>query len=569
MGELILNDILVIVIIAIPVVLIAHRLNLPPIVGFLLTGIIIGPEGIGFVRDAQRIELLAEVGVALLLFHIGLEFSVSNLRGLKRIVLGGGLLQVSFTIIAGTFFGVLLGWHLTRSIFFGCAAALSSTAITLSFLSHRRRLDSPAGRITTGILILQDLAIVPMLVFLPLIAATDLSAELNWTLLLPFLKIILVFGVLWIFYYYVLDLLLHQVARVGSKELFVIILIGMAIGFAWFTKQLGLSFALGAFLGGLMISATPFRFHALSEIAPFRALVSGVFFVSVGMLISPSFVINHLGQVTAIVLFIVVAKTLLTTASIMIFRYPLTIALVVGMLLGQMGEFSFVLMQAGFKSGIIKSELFNLLIAASGLSIVIAPIMMELSAYVCVIKDKFFSRLPQESPRAEPFQEPGSEELENHAIICGFGPLGETIGQLLEKSGMHYVVLELNPMTAKKLISAKKKAYVGDGASAELLSHSRIEKAKMLAIAVPDYINGLAIVRQARRLNSQITIVARSRYRDQVSDFYEVGADIVICEELEAGIEMGRHVLLQLGVEEETANQFISEIRSFGSADFF
>ncbi len=569
MGELILNDILIIVIVAIPIVLIAHRLNLPPIVGFLLTGIIIGPEGIGFIKEVQRIELLAEVGVAFLLFHVGLEFSVSNLRGLKRIALGGGLVQVLLTIIAGTFFGLVLGWHLERSIFFGCAASLSSTAITLSFLSHRRRLDSPAGRITTGILILQDLAIVPMLVFLPLIAATDLSQEFNWTLLVPFLKLLLVFGVLWFVYYYVLEVLLHQVAYVGSKELFVIILVGMAIGFAWFTQHLGLSFALGAFLGGLMISASPFRFHALSEIAPFRALVSGIFFVSVGMLISPSFVIAHLGQVTAIVLFIVLAKTLLATGSVMIFGYPITIALVVGMLLGQMGEFSFVLMQVGFKTGLIKSDLFNILIAASGLSIVIAPIMMELSNYVCVIKDKLFSSPEQKSPRAECPSKPEIDELENHAIICGFGPLGETIGQMLEKSNMHYVVLELNPMTAKRLISAKKRAYIGDGASAELLSHSKIEKAKMLAIAVPDYVNGLAIVRQARRLNPQISIVARSRYRDQVSDFYEVGADIVICEELEAGIEMGRHVLLQLGVEQNIAEEFINEIRSFGSADFF
>jgi CPA2 family monovalent cation:H+ antiporter-2 len=566
MGELVLRDVLIIFAVAIPIVLVAHRLNLPSIVGFLLTGIVIGPEGLGFISDPQRIELLAEVGVALLLFHIGLEFSTSNLKGMKRIMLGCGLVQVLSTIAAGVILGLVFDWPIQRALFFGCAASLSSTAIALAFLSYKRWLDSPAGRISTGVLVLQDLAIVPMLILLPFISVGGFAGRLNWEVLFPLVKIAAVFGVLWLVYRFVLGRLLHQVARVGSKELFIVILIGVALGFAWFTQQLGLSFALGAFLGGLMVSATPFRFHAISEMGPFRAAVSGLFFVSVGMLISPEFVVENLLVVASLVAFILIIKTLIATGSVLIFGYPLGVALVVGMILAQMGEFSFLLITVGFKEAVIGRQLYDLLISACGVTIVIAPIMMELSTMVGPLLGKYSPASLRRKPQPE---EEELERLGDHAIICGFGPLGETIGRMLEKSGIRYVVLELNPEKARKLKEAKQPVYIGDGASAELLSHSGIERAKMLAIAVPDYLNALAIIRQARRLNDQITIITRSRYRDQVEHFYGAGADIVICEELEVGIEMGRYVLLDIGVKEEDVDRFISEVRAFGSADFF
>jgi len=568
MGELLLRDVLIIFLAAIPIVLIAHRLNLPSIVGFLLTGILIGPEGLGFIHDATRINLLAEIGIALLLFHVGLEFSAGNLRGLKRVVIGSGTLQVAATIMAAVAMGFVLGWPVERGIFFGCAAALSSTAIALSFMSYKRWLDSPAGRIATGILILQDLAVVPMLILMPLIAGASITPATHVGFLITIAKIVFVFGVLWLIFRFVLSVVLHHVAHVGSKELFIIVVIGLALGAAWFTKHLGLSFALGAFLAGLMVSATPFRFHALSEIGPFRACVSGLFFVSVGMLISPAFILENIAIVAALVLFIVVAKTLIAAGSVLILGYPLGVALIVGMLLGQMGEFSFLLARVGFQEGIINNELYQLLIAASGVTLVFAPVLMELSAFVAPMLGRYSPTILRRGEHLMEIPEDACERRD-HAIICGFGPLGKTIGHLLEKSGICYIVLELNPQTAKRLRDSKRPVLIGDGASAELLSRSGIEQAKLLAIAVPDYLNSLAIIRQARRLNSQITIITRSRYRDQVEDFYEAGADVVICEELEGGVEMGRYVLLELGISEDLVSQFVSEVRSFGSADFF
>ena len=569
MGDLVLRDLLIVIAVAIPIVLIAHSLNLSTIVGFLLTGVLIGPEGLGLIDNVQRINILAEVGIALLLFHIGLEFSVSNLKGLRRVIFGSGVLQVVLTICAGLLFSFVFNWSIQQGIFFGCAAALSSTAFTLSFLSYKRWLDSPSGRISTGMLILQDLAIVPMLTFLPFLVGEKETmiypGSVIVSIFIPIIEVAVVFGVLWLIYRFLVSRLLYQVVRIGSKELFVIILIGVALGFAWFTKQLGLSFALGAFLGGLMISATPFRFQALSEIAPFRACVSGIFFVAIGMLISPTFFIQNIGQISALVAFIVIAKTLISAGSVFVFGYPLSVALVVGMLLGQMGEFSFLLAMVGFREGIVGEHLYNLLITASGVTLVIAPVMMELSVYV----ENAFRKFSYGKLKKEKVVEEEKDDVKEHAIICGFGPLGITIGHMLEKSGISYIIVELNPVTAKRLIKSKRNVRIGDGSNAVLLLNSRIEKARLLAIAVPDYINAIAIVRQARRLNHQIIIVARSRYRSQVNDLYGAGADIVICEELEGGIEMGRHVLLQLGVIEESVNQFVSEIKSFGSADFF
>lgn len=568
MGELILRDVLVIFLVAIPIVLIAHRMNLPSIVGFLLTGLLIGPEGLGFISDAGRIELLAEVGLALLLFHVGLELSSANLRGLKSVVLGGGAIQIVATIFAGIVFAVLLHWPVADGLYVGCAAASSSTAIVLAFLSYKRWLDSPAGRISTGITILQDLAVVPMLVLLPIITLGSLSQGWTWGLLLPLLKIALVFGLMWLVYRFILGALLHQVAHSGSKELFIIILIGMALGFAWFTQRLGLSFALGAFLSGLMVAATPFRFHALSEMAPFRACVSGLFFVSLGMIVSPGFIGQHAASVGGLVVFVMVAKIIITAGAILLFRYPLGVAVIVGMILGPMGEFSFLLASVGYHDEVISRDLYQLLVASSGVSIVLAPLLMQLSGHVVRFPGLFSKK---KVARVEgPAGEYGVvEKMRDHAIICGFGPLGRTIGDLIEKAGTPYIVLELNPRTAKRLRDSNKIVYIGDGASPELLSHSGVERAKLIAIAVPDYVNSLAIIRQARRLNPQIAIVTRSRYRDHVEDFYDAGADVVVCEELEAGVEMGRYVLLELGISEEDSRRFVSEIRSFGSADFF
>jgi CPA2 family monovalent cation:H+ antiporter-2 len=568
MGPSFLHDILIIFVAVIPVVLLTHYLKLPSIVGFLITGAIIGPFGIGFIDSPDRITVLAEVGVALLLFHIGLEFSFENMKGIRVVGVLGGLFQVAATIAAGMGLGSLFGWRFEQQLVLGAAVSLSSTAVVLSVLSSKHMLHSPAGRVSTAILVLQDLAVVPMIIMIKFFAGAKAGGAAMETLAWAATRLVFFAGGLLLFYRYFLCPLLHAVARTASRELFIIVVVGLALGTAWVTESLGLSFALGAFLAGLMVSATEYRFYALTEIGPFRYCFAGLFFVSVGMLVNLPMAANHLPELAMIVAFALLAKFLIATAAVFLFGYPIGVSSLVGLMLAQMGEFSFLVVHVGRGVGLIGSEFYQILISSTLITMVMAPAVIEFAPRLGSMLTHVTWHIPFWRRRFKSL--PDEDSLpEGHIIICGFGPLGQAVGSILERRGIPFVVLELNPETTQKLKAKDRQAFLGDGASAELLMHSGIDKARLLAIAVPDYINGLAIIAQARALNPKITIIARSRYRNQVSNFYDAGADIVICEELEGGIEMGRYVLLQLGVLEDEACRFVDELREFGSADFF
>ena len=341
----------------------------------------------------------------------------------------------------------------------------------------------------------------------------------------------------------------------------------MAIGASYLTEQAGLSFALGAFVAGMLISSTDYRFQALSEITPFRYCFNGMFFVAVGMIVNPLFVISNFGSVATFVGFFIAAKIVVVTLIIIAFGYPLSIAVVSGLMLAQVGEFSFLVAHFGRQAGVVGADLFQVIVSSAAITMMIAPLLVAISPKIGerISSSRFAStrRNKEHTPDSQ------AEPLLDHAIICGFGPLGKTIGKLMDKNNIRYVILELNPATVARERKHGRTIYLGDGASSALLNHSRIESAKLLAIAVPDYMNAVAITSKAREMNPSIFIIARGRYRDQCPRLYEAGADIVICEELEAGIEMGRYVLSQLGMFKDDVKKIVDEIRSFGSADFF
>lgn len=569
MGQAILRDVLIIFAAAIPVVLIAHRLRFPSIVGFLVTGFLIGPHLLGFIPDIAEIRLLAEVGVALLLFSIGLEFSFDRLRGWGWQILKIGTVQVLATAVIGIIVGQLAGANIIESVFLGCAIALSSTAIVMAILSHKRWFDAPAGRIVTGILILQDLAVIPMMVGLKLFALPEKESGGSKIAELAVFKLVFLVVAIFILYRWVLGPFLNYLAKPRSKELFVIVVVGLAIGASYATERLGLSFALGAFLAGLLVSTTEFRFHALSEIAPFRYCFNGLFFVTVGMIVDPTFISTHWSEVVFLVATILLTKVLVVSGSVLTFGYPLSVAVIGALMLAQVGEFSFMLVFFGHQSGIIGQTFYQLIVDTAAITMVLAPFIVlvaprlgEKLSFITWSLKPLRGRWQLSSPDEE-------GPLSGHAIICGFGPLGMTVGKLLERHEVSYVVLELNPKTAERFRRSGGRVYVGDGASSALLHHSGIEQARLLAIAVPDQLNALAIVAQARRMNPGLYIITRGRYRDQCPALYEAGADVVVCEELEGGIEMGRYILSDLGVEKEDISKLFNEIRSFGSADFF
>ncbi|MFA4874306.1 MAG: cation:proton antiporter [bacterium] len=567
MGDVILRDILIIFVVSVPVVLLAHRLHFPSIVGFLVTGVLIGPHALRFIPDVGEIQLLAEVGVALLLFSIGLEFSFDRLKGWGLSAMGMGAVQVIVTIAAGLAVGLAVGWGWMESAFMGCAIALSSTAIVMAILSQKRWFDAPAGRISVGILIFQDLAVIPMVVVSQFLTGAASMKPLQ-ALGFAALHVAGLAGAFWILSRWVLRPLLHHISMPRSKELFVVVVVGLAVGAAYLTQRIGFSFALGAFLAGLLISTTEFRFHALSEIAPFRYCFNGLFFVTLGMFVEPAFIIQNWQAVAVLVAFILIVKAAIAGGTVLAFGYPPSVAAMSALMLAQVGEFSFLLVFYGHSAGAMADYYYNLIVDAAAITMILAPFIVAAAPHMGDLLAGVPWRIGRRRPE-EMQQEPSVENLENHAIICGFGPLGMTVGGLLEKHGVDYVVLELNPATADRMRAEGRRVFIGDGASAHLLHHSGIARARMLAIAVPDYLNGLAIVTQARRMNPSLYIVVRSRYRDQVGRFYDAGADVVVCEELEAGIEMGRYVLESLGVAEDEVKTVVDELRAFGSADFF
>ncbi|MDO8643438.1 MAG: cation:proton antiporter [bacterium] len=572
MGNLLLQDVLLIFLASVPLIVFLHYLKLPAMIGFILTGALIGPFGLGLIRDANRIEILAEIGVTLLLFSVGLEFSFSSFSKIKTYVVKGGILQILLSILvtAAVVMG-LMDWSLSQGIYFGSAVALSSTAVVLSCLMSQRSHASIQGRIATGILVLQDLAVIPMVVFLPLFTARALATleSPGLVLLKNSSYLLLLFVMSYFLVRFFAGHALGLISRTRNRELFLITVISFAFGVSWMTHKMGLSFALGAFVAGLIVGNTEYRDEALSEITPFRYCFTSLFFVSIGMLLDFRFIQTHGTTVLLLILLIPLIKGSLITGILLLLKAPLRVALNVGLILGQIGEFSFLLATLGKQSNAISPALYHYIITAASVTMIITPLMIRWAPFLT----EKISRLPLLKKLARTVDEENLKEhvkeMEKHVIISGFGPLGSALGHLLDQYKIPHVILELNPETIQKVRETNKNIYFGDGTSEEILYKSGIEKAKMLAITVPDFLNNLSSIRQARRLNKKITIITRSKYRNEVPALYEAGADIVISQELEGGIEMGRYALKELGIIPEEVDAYVRKIREFGSADFF
>lgn len=564
-----LQDIIVVLLVSIPLVLLCTKFKLSPLVGFMITGILIGPYGLKLIQNPDHIELLAEIGVVLLLFAVGLEFSLQELVRLNRLVLFGGTLQVFLTLFAIFGLGQLLGWTPYQSLYVGAAVALSSTALVLASLSHHKALDSQVGRTATGILIFQDFMVIPFLAFLPLMMGPlgSTSEEALNTVLTAFGKMALIFAVALFLHYFLLAPLWRAVVKSRSRELFIVTVLGLAMGLSWFTNFLGLSYALGAFLGGLLLSATEYRFYALSEVLPFRHGFSALFFASIGMLFSVTFFVDNLGLMLMLVISIPLIKVIITTVSVRLLKYSLSIALPTGLLIGQIGEFSYLLALQGNKLGVFSNYFYQIIISFTVVTLLVTPIVAPLALKGPEIINRLFKRGRKEDIKI--VSESSEKKEYGHIILCGFGTFGQTLASILEREKIPCQIIEMNPRTFEQLKQRKVPVQLGDGSSDTILLRAGIESARAVAIAIPDYMNAASIVQRARELNKELFIVVRARTKQQGDHLYAAGADVVICEELEGGIEMGRYLLKSLGRKDEELQKLIQSIRDFGSADFF
>jgi CPA2 family monovalent cation:H+ antiporter-2 len=551
-----LRDLTWVVLLACGVLLICYRLHLPSVVGFFVTGILVGPHGMGLVSASHEVEVLAEIGVVALLFAVGIECSLNTLWRIRRTVLMGGSLQMGGTALIVGAACMLLGLPLGQSFFFGLLAAVSSTVIVLRLLQERGRMDAPMGRNSLGILIFQDLAVVPVILLLPLLAGKDVSAG-EQVLLVA--KAVLIVAATLITARKFIPWLLYRVVRTRSRELFLLTIVALCAGITMLTAASGLSLALGAFLAGLVVSESEYSHEAMGNIQPLRDVFAFFFFVFVGMLLDPWIFLERPAAVLFATLGLMAIKVGAAAFAVRMTGYPLSVALPTGMMLAQVGEFGFVVLTAATPLGLVSESQASLVVAVAVLS-------MALSPFLALVADRMETLLP--AAEAEEGAADTVAGLKDHLVIVGFGLCGRQIADAARQSGVAFCVIEVNPETVRRLREKGEQVIFGDAGQSAILEHAHIESASALVVAVNDPVAIRRATVTARRMHPGLHIVVRTSYVAEMAELYELGADEVIPEEFETSVEIVSRLLNHYHVPREDIAAFVAEIRKDGYAMF-
>jgi CPA2 family monovalent cation:H+ antiporter-2 len=525
-------------------------------VGFLITGVLIGPYGAAIITETRVVERLADIGVVLLLFTVGLEFSIADIMKSGRQFLIGGGTQVLLTIAAVTGIALLLHYPPPQAIFFGFLASLSSTAIVLKMYSDRSELDTTHGRLATGILLFQDIAVVPMMLMLPVLAESSaLGVVTPLSVLISLGKAVL--GLVGVFFAarQVVPFLLHQVIRLRNREMFFLLIVLLCLGTAWITYSLGLSLALGAFLAGLIISESEYSHHIVVEIMPFRDYFASIFFISIGMLLQTDYFMAHWALLLIMALLLVLMKSGLTAVTATMLRYPVRTSLLAGLGLAQIGEFSFLLAQQGQTTGLMGHDIFQMFINTSILSMLATPFLIQAGPWITGL-------LP--SVAVEHREKGDACSLSGHTIIAGYGLNGRNLARTLKATHLPYVVLEVNADTIRKARDEGESIIYGDITRRDVLLRAGIDCARVIVFAVSDFAATRIAVRMVRELNPAIFILIRTRYAADVDELYKAGANQVIPEEFETSIEIFSRVLHEYHVPNNVIANQIQLVRFGG-----
>jgi monovalent cation:H+ antiporter-2, CPA2 family len=538
-GTEFLPDLLLIIGIGVVVVVVLRKLGLPSIAGFIFAGALAGPNALGFVKDVRRVEAFAELGVVLLLFGVGLELSLDRFRRLWRAIVFGGTLQVGLTILLAAGLANLGDVQMRPALFLGCFAAASSTAIVLRGLTARGEIDSPYGRLTVGILIFQDLCVIPMMLLIPVFAGAETSL---WAVLKPIGIAALVLAGILVAARLVVPRVLEVVARTRQRDLFVLAVLLVCLGTAWATTGAGLSLALGAFLGGLVVAGSEYRHQALSDLIPFRELFASLFFVSVGMLLDPHRLADRPGAVLLLLLAILVGKFLAVLETAILLRLGLRSAVLSAAALAHVGEFSFVLAHEAKGTTLLAGDLGADLLSASALSMLLAPLLMAFSPGLAAGAGRlrWLTRLldvPADEARA------AAAASESHVIVAGYGVAGEELCRALRDCQIPYVIVDLNPRNVHRAAARGEPAFFGDVTGPEILDAVGARRAKELVILINDPAAAERTVKAARQLAPALHIVVRSRYVGDIAPLLKAGASHVVPAELEAAVEIVAQVL--------------------------
>ncbi len=553
------TEFLLVIVVATWVAVIFDRLRLPAVLGFLLAGLVIGPQGFSLLSSTENIHHLAEMGVVLLMFTIGLEFSVDHLRGVKNIAIWGGSLQILISIGLSLLFTLWSSLTLYQGFVLGSVIALSSTALVLKYLIDRGEVGTEHGRIAISILIFQDLAILPLMIFTSgLSLSTDQLAQ---NLFFAFLKTSGLILFVIVFSRYVLPHLLRQIAMSRSREIFFLTSIVICLGMAWVSGQLGLSFAVGAFIAGFMFANTDYKSQIMGDVIPFRHVFVSIFFVSIGLLFDIHFAIEHILTVVTVFSFVLFINFVLMSLLIVAFGYPPRVALAAGIMLSQIGEFSFLIIESARNAQGIDEYLYQLLLSVAFMTLLITPFLFSLVPVVLRISENIpFFGLPPRNWKKSKLEK--NIALKNHYIICGFGKAGEDLAMTLKEEKVPFLIIEMNPQKVKKAKKLRMKAIYGDAANEEVIKRAGIKKAKALIVSYVDPFGVGQMIRISQGLNEDAEIVVRTRYERDVAKLYDLGADTVIIEEWQSSYELNRIILSQLEISEKKINHHLDRIQS-------
>lgn len=547
MDELVLvRDMAVVWMAALLVGLICARIRVPIIAGYILAGVLIGPFGLKLIAAEEQINVLAELGVALLLFALGVEISLKKMFTDAKRVVSAASIQIIGTVVVSAALAAVFGLITTvpQALILGFVCALSSTAVVTKVIVDQAETETTHGRLLVPMLLIQDLALVPVVALIPALQQSSGGAVMPIVFAVSKAAVLII--AVFIGSTLLVPRVLSWVARVNSRELFLLTVISLCLGVAFLSKELGVSLALGAFLSGIMVSERPFGPQVLAEIVPLRDLFATLFFVSVGLLLNPHFLVTHWVQVLSFVALLLVVKFLIAGAGAFVATRTAWSAALVGIAMAQMGEFSFVLATLGRETQILPEDLYNLLFASAVLTLLISPALIGMAPRL-LARLPFF-RLPATHTHGESAVSAEHEEhLQDHVVLCGFGRMGRSIGLALQAYGVPFVVIESNAHLAEELDRMKIPYIYGDAFSNLVLSKSNIHKAKCLVITVPDRIVAMNIMAYSRAHNAELDIVVRAVSSADVELFRAVGANSVVQPEFEASIEATRLVLIGLG----------------------
>ena len=544
--------------------MVAHRLKQPVILGYLIVGVAVGPHALGLVGDLTLIEAAATIGVALLMFTLGLEISISQFRQVGRVGLWGGSSQILLTLILGMVAGLtLFHWNLSQSLLFGLIISLSSTAVCLKILMERGELDSVHGKIMLAILILQDISVVLMTVIVPLMNGT--LQALPVALGIAVGKAILFVGLAVISGLWVLPWLMGRVGGIRSRELFLLTVLVLSLGAALATQIFGLSAVFGAFLIGLVLRETRFAYQALAEITPLRDIFATLFFVSLGMLLDLRFMIDHWLLVLATVVLIIVIKFAVVFGVVRFFGYSSRIAFIAGFGLFQIGEFAFILAQAGLNAGIIAGEFYSLILASAILTMLLTPLAISFAsrsypglAGVLGIK---MPSLKQPQSALTPEQSDGADRV----ILAGYGRTGRSIAQGLQDAGIPYIVIDIDPERIDDARGSGRPRIYGDASNPNVLSHADLKRARILVVTFPDPIAVVTTVRTALQINPNLRVVARVHRAREADLLREMGVTELVNPEHEASLQFLKRVLETTGKKEPECQEIVAIAKKKGN----